>query len=121
MLDRLAEGLDPMTELFPVSLAAAVGAPDITPRMRPRPAPIIVRTKTRDLNPRAATELSKASPAGLTGPVAVELARAEETGTRPPRTARQFPVRAEMGWLPRRSRSRQRPYQAVVEERDRFL
>ena len=78
VLDRLAEGFDPMSELYPVALATAVGAPDVLPQLRPRPAPIVVRTKPRSLNPRAATELSKALPAGLSGPVAVELARPEE-------------------------------------------
>lgn len=78
VLDRLDQGLDPMTELFPFSLAAAVGAPEVSPRMTSRPAPIVVRSTLRELNPRATTELSKPLPAGLTGPVAVELARAEE-------------------------------------------
>ncbi|MET0865855.1 MAG: ATP-dependent DNA ligase, partial [Nakamurella sp.] len=86
VLERLDDGLDPLADLFiepPVALANAVGAP--TPP-RPGDSLRVVGGQPRGTGrTRVARRLAPAGrpvpelPAGLSGPVTVELAKAEET------------------------------------------
>lgn len=100
VLERLNEGLEPLANLLaeaPGVLANAVGAPTqaqsraVLTVVGNRPRPVASRHQS-GIGPALPGHGPRVLPAGLSGPVDVELAKAEETRARAARHARRVVV-----------------------------